>query len=145
MKILVDADGCPVKDITVKVAKEYGIPIIMVVNTSHIIEDGYSETVIVGKGKDSVDIALINKVEKNDIVITQDYGVATMALSKGAKALNQNGLVYNNENIDRLLFHRHLSAKVRRAGGKTQNTKKRKKEDDENFEKALRELVTNWT
>lgn len=141
MKILVDADGCPVKEIVVKVAKEYHIPVIMICNTSHIIDDGYSQVIIVGKGKDSVDIALINKVDKGDIVITQDYGVATMVLSKKAYAVNQNGFLYNEGNIDRLLFQRHISAKIRRAGGKTSNPKRRTKEDNKRFEGVLRELI----
>ena len=97
MKILVDADGCPVKDIVVKIAKEYKIPVMMFADTSHFIDDGYSEVVIVGKGFNSADFALINNVVKGDIIITQDYGVATMVLSKDAHAINQNGFIYTNE------------------------------------------------
>lgn len=141
MKILVDADGCPVKDIIVKIAKNHGLPVIMFTDTSHIIDDGYSTVKIVSKGCDSVDFALINNVRKGDIVVTQDYGVATMALSKKAHAVNQNGLIYTNKNIDRLLFQRHISKKIRKSGGKTTNAKKRKKEDDENFKIAFKQLI----
>jgi hypothetical protein len=141
MKILVDADGCPVKNIIIKVAKEYDIPVVMICNTSHIIDDGYSEVVIVGKGKDSVDIALINRADEGDIVVTQDYGVATMALARKAYAINQNGLIYNDDNIDALLFQRHISAKIRRAGGRAINPKKRTNEDNKRFERVLRELI----
>lgn len=141
MKILVDADGCPVKNIIVRIAKEYKIPVTMFADTSHLIDDGYSEVVIVGKGYDSVDFALINNVDKGDIIVTQDYGVATMALSKKAYSINQNGLIYTNDNMDRLLFQRYLSKKVRRAGGKTTNAKKRKKEDDKRFENSLRAMI----
>lgn len=143
MKILVDADGCPVKNIVVKIAKEYKIPVMMFADTSHFIDDGYSEVVIVGKGFNSADFALINNVLKGDIIITQDYGVATMVLSKGAHAINQNGFIYTNENMDRLLFQRYLSQKTRRAGGRTSNPKKRKKEDNEKFEKCLRSFIAN--
>ncbi len=143
MKILVDADGCPVKSIIVKVAKKYQLPVIMFSDTSHLIDDGYSKVIVVGKGYDSADFALINNVDKGDIIVTQDYGVATMVLSKGAYAINQNGLIYTNENMDRLLFQRYLSQKVRKAGGRTSNPKKRKKEDNERFEKSLRDLLTN--
>lgn len=142
MRILVDADGCPVKNIVVKVAKEYEIPVVMFADTSHLIDDGYSKVIIVGKGYDSVDFALINNVNEGDIIVTQDYGVATMALSKKAYSINQNGLIYTNENMDRLLFQRYLSQKVRRAGGKTTNAKKRKKDDDERFEKSLRSMIS---
>ncbi|MGB9679147.1 MAG: YaiI/YqxD family protein [Thermoanaerobacteraceae bacterium] len=141
MKILVDADACPVRDITVKIAKEFHIPVIMYADTSHTIEDDYSKTIIVDKGADSVDIALINNTEQNDIIISQDYGVAAMALSKKAYALNQNGLIYTKDNIDKLLFERHISQKIRRSGKKTPNPRKRVKADNQNFEQALKKLI----
>jgi uncharacterized protein YaiI (UPF0178 family) len=140
MKILVDADACPVKDIIVRVAKQLNLRVLMFIDTSHSLNDGYSEVTTVDKGRDSVDIALINQTQKNDIIITQDYGVAAMALAKQAHCINQNGLIYTNENIDSLLFERHLSQKVRRAGGKTGNPRKRTQEDNERFEKAFRQL-----
>lgn len=140
MKILVDADACPVKEIIVRLARELGIPVMMFIDTSHILDDGYSQVIVVEKAKDSVDIALINRVERNDIVVTQDFGVATMAISKKAYALNQNGLIFNDSNIDRLLFERYLSQKVRRSGGRTVNARKRTKEDNERFEKAFKFL-----
>ncbi len=140
MKIFVDADACPVKNLIVKIAKEYNLKVVMFADTSHEIKDNYSEVIIVDKGRDSVDFALINRVAKNDIVVTQDFGVATMALSKNAYAINQNGLVYNKDNIDMLLFERHISQKVRRSGGKTSGHRKRGKEDDEKFAAKLREL-----
>ena len=71
------------------------------------------------------------------MVVTQDYGVATMSLGKGARAINQNGLIYTNENIDRLMFERFLGKKIRRAGGRTKNVSKRTNEDNENFRKAF--------
>lgn len=140
MKILVDADACPVKDIIIKVARELVLPVLMFIDTSHEINDGYSEVITVDKGRDSVDIALINRLSKGDIVVTQDYGVASMALGKGAFAINQNGLVYSAANIDRLLFERFLSQKVRRSGGRTSGSPKRSKEDNERFEREFRKL-----
>ena len=142
MRILVDADACPVKSIIVKVAKELSISVIMIIDTSHVIDDGYSEVITVDKARDSVDIALVNRVLKGDVVVTQDYGVAAMVLAKGGAVINQNGLIYNKDNMDRLLFERHLSQKVRRAGGKTSTIRKRTKEDDEKFEKAFRVLCS---
>ncbi len=113
----------------------------MIIDTSHELFDGYSTVVIVDKARDNVDIKLINLLKRGDIVVTQDYGVAAMGLGKGAKVLNQNGLVYNDNNIDRLLFERHLGQKIRRAGGRTSSIKKRSKENDEAFEKALIKLL----
>lgn len=141
IQILVDADACPVKDIIVRNAKKRGIPVTMIIDTSHELFDGYSTVVIVDKARDSVDIKLINLLKRGDIVVTQDYGVAAMGLGKGANVLNQNGLVYSDNNIDRLLFERHLGQKVRRAGGRTGSIKKRSKENDEAFEKALIKLL----
>lgn len=141
MKILVDADACPVKQIIIKIAKQYELPVMMFIDTSHELNDGYSEVITIEKARDSVDIALINKVSRGDIVVTQDYGVATMALPKGAKAISQNGLIFTNDNMDQLLFERHIGQKVRRAGGKTSGPRKRTKEDDNKFEDAFRRLV----
>jgi uncharacterized protein YaiI (UPF0178 family) len=62
-------------------------------------------------------------------------------LGKGARAVNQNGLVYTDENIDKLLMERHIGAKVRRSGGRTKGPAKRIKEDDERFEAAFVELL----
>ena len=115
MRVLVDADACPVKQEILRQCKARNIPVVMLIDTSHVINDGYSEVITVDKARDSVDIKLINLLKKDDIVVTQDYGVAAMALGKGAKALNQNGMVYNADNMDRLLFERYLGAKVRRA------------------------------
>ena len=141
MQILVDADACPVKEIIVKIAKQNKLPVIMLIDTSHELKDDYSTIITVDKARDSVDIALINLAKAGDIVVTQDYGVAAMALGKKAKALNQNGLIYSDSNIDELLFQRHLGQKVRRAGGRTTNVKKRTKEDDEKFERIFRSLI----
>lgn len=142
MQIFVDADACPVKEHIIQIARQYGIAVTMVLDTSHEYSDGYSTVVTVDKGADSVDIALINRVKKDDIVISQDYGVAAMALGKGAKALNQDGLIYSDENIDQLLFQRFLGQKIRRSGGRTRGPSKRAKEDNERFVQALLRLVS---
>lgn len=141
MQIYVDADACPVKQILVRIAKDRTLPVTMLIDTAHELYDGYSTIITVEKGADSVDIALINLAQRGDIVVTQDFGVAAMALSKGAVALNQNGLVYTSENIDRLLFERHVGKAVRRGGGKTTGPRKRTADDDACFEAALRGLI----
>lgn len=141
MRIVVDADACPVKDIIVSVAKEYNLEVYMVVDTSHIINDGYSTVFTVDKGADSADIYLINLSKKGDVVVTQDYGVAAMALGKGAYAINQNGMIYDSSNIDSLLFARHIGKKVRRAGGRINSVPKRTHEDDKNFREVFSKLI----
>ena len=143
MRILVDADACPVKQIIIRVANEYDIPVIMFIDTCHVISDAVSEVVTVDKQRDSVDIALVNKIITGDIVVTQDYGLAAMVLARGAKVLNQNGLVFGDDNMDQLLYQRHIGQKVRRSGGRTTGPRKRIKEDDIKFEEALRRVLSN--
>ncbi|EYE89548.1 hypothetical protein Q428_01840 [Fervidicella metallireducens AeB] len=140
MKILVDGDACPVKDIIVKVAKEFKIDVVIFIDTSHIYSDDYSVVVTVDKGADSVDIALINKTQPGDIVVTQDYGLATMVLSKKGYAINNHGLIYTNENIDALLMQRYIGQKLRKSGVKTHNPRKRTSEDNSKFEAQFRYL-----
>ncbi len=141
MQIFVDADACPVKEIIVRVARENHLPVTMIIDSSHELKDQYSTVITVEKGKDSVDLVLINRVKNGDIVVTQDYGLAALVLGKSAKAINQNGLVFSNENIDRLLMERHVGQKIRRGGGRTKGPGKRTREDDERFEKALRQII----
>lgn len=141
LKILVDADACPVKNIIEKTAEKYGIPVVMFIDSSHILSSEYSEIVTVGQGKDAVDIALINRAEPGDIVVTQDCGVAALALGKGAYAVNNFGTVFSDKNIDQMLFERHISAKIRRSGGRLCGFHKRTKKNDEQFEQSLVRLI----
>ena len=143
MKILVDADACPVKEIIVRLAKQRHIPVTMLIYTSHQLNDGYSAVITVDKQADSVDFALMGLLAREDIVVTQDFGLAAMVLGKGARAVNQNGFVYTNGNIDKLLMERHIGAKVRRSGGRTKGPAKRTKEDDERFEAAFVKLLSS--
>ncbi len=140
MRILVDADACPVKDIIIKVAKHFNIAVMMFIDTSHVLHDNYSKVITVGQGKDSVDMALINSVEKGDVIITQDYGLAAMVLAKKANVINQNGLIYTDDNIDILLLQRHLSQKARKARKRIRSAKKRTKLDNDLFERNFIEL-----
>lgn len=141
MRILIDADGCPVVDITIKTAKEFGARCLILCDTSHIFEKEGAETLTFSKGADSVDFALVNMMNKGDIVITQDYGLAAMCLARGGKILNQNGMVYNSENIDSLLYARHTAKKMRNAGVRLKGPKKRDPQQDKAFEYALRKML----
>lgn len=106
MKIYVDADACPVVRIVERVAEEYKIPVVLLCDTNHVLSSAYSEIEVIGAGSDAVDFALVNRCQKGDIVITQDYGVAAMALGRGAKPIHQSGLIYSDKNIDGLLANR---------------------------------------
>ncbi|WP_102401286.1 YaiI/YqxD family protein [Haloimpatiens massiliensis] len=141
MKILVDADACPGRDVIERAAEENGIEVIMFCDLNHVIDSSYSKIIYADSGFQSVDMKLANEAKKGDIVVTQDFGVATMALSKRAYAIGPKGYIYNDDNIDKLLFERHISSKVRRAGGKTSNAKKRSKEDDKRLYENLKFLI----
>ena len=145
MRILIDGDGCPVVDLTIKISRKFNIEVIRMCDTSHIFNKDGAKTMVFSKGADSVDFALINLLKKDDIVITQDYGLAAMAINKASYVINQNGLIYSNENIDRLLYSRHISKKIRKSGGRTKGPKKRTKEDDLNFERTLTEICDKLT
>ena len=82
MNILIDADGCPVVDLTLQIAKQFGVPVIILCDTAHQIEREGAQTLVFDKGADSVDFALVNRVKPGDIVVTQDYGLASMCLAK---------------------------------------------------------------
>lgn len=142
MRILVDADACPVKTEILKVAKENKIDVHMFFDNSHQYEDGYSTVYILDKGADSVDYFLINKVKNGDIIVTQDYGVASMGLSKNAYVLNQNGLIYTDDNIMTLLSRRALNQKIRKHS-RVKGPKKRTKEDNIKFENSLRKIINS--
>ncbi len=141
MKILVDADACPVKEIIEEIAKNLGIPVIMLIDTSHILASDYSEIILVSKAPDAVDFALINRTVKGDIVVTQDYGVAAMALGKGAYAIHPKGKIYTDNNIDVMLMERDIARKCRRSGERIKNhTTKRTTADDERFATIFKNL-----
>jgi uncharacterized protein YaiI (UPF0178 family) len=113
IRILIDADACPVYRIAERIAKENHIPVILFSDTNHVLTSDYSEIRVIGAGTDAVDFALINASKAGDIIITQDYGVAAMALGKGAWAIHQSGKWYTNDNIDQMLMERHLAKKAR--------------------------------
>ena len=143
MRILVDADACPVVKLTERTAKKYGVAVVLFCDTNHVLQSDYSEVRTIGAGADAVDFALTAECRRGDIVITQDYGVAAMVLTKGAYGLHQSGMRYTDENIDRLLMERHLAKKARMSKAKhhMKGPKKRTEEDDARFLQALELLL----
>ena len=143
MKIFVDADACPVVTIIEKIAKENSVPVTLLCDTNHVLPSDYSEVVVVGAGADAVDYKLISICHKGDIVVSLDYGVAAMALGKGAYAIHQSGRWYSNDNIDQMLMERHLSKKARRSSRKchVKGPKKRTEEDDERFAQSFEKML----
>lgn len=143
MNILIDADGCPVVDITLRLAKEYNLNVILFCDASHIFSKEKAEVVTVGKGADSADFALINRISAGDIVISQDYGLAALALSRHGRPITQNGKIITDNNIDTLLLTRYAAKKARSGGYRLKGPSKRTKQQDDDFERNLRKLIEN--
>ncbi len=143
-RVLVDADACPVVRIVEEIARAHGVPVVLLCDTNHILSSDYSEIRVIGAGADAVDFALVNLCVRGDIVVTQDYGVAAMALGRGAYGIHQSGMIYSDNNIDRLLMERHLAKKARMSKSKhhMKGPKKRTREDDERFAQAFEKLLT---
>ena len=143
MQIFVDADACPVVAIIEKIAKDNSVPVMLLCDTNHVLSSAYSKVVVVGAGADAVDYKLISVCHKGDVVVTQDYGVAAMALGKGAYAIHQSGKWYTNENIDQMLMERHLNKKARRSSHKNhiRGPRKRTEEDDVRFAQSFEKLI----
>lgn len=143
MEVFIDADACPVVRIAERVAKKYNLKVNLFCDTNHILKSDYSNIIIIGAGADAVDIALINNCHRGDIVITQDYGVAALALGKGAFAIHQSGKIFTENNIDSLLMQRYVCKKQRMSSSKhhIKGPKKRTKEDDINFEISFEKLI----
>ena len=141
MKIIIDGDACPGISIIEKTAKIYKVPIIIFCDINHFIQSDYSIVRIVDNGFQSVDMYVVNETKENDIVVSQDYGVAAMCLAKKAAVINPKGYIYNDDNIERLLEERHISQKIRKGGGRTPSSKKRTFKDDERLEKNLLFLI----
>ncbi len=141
MRILVDADACPVKEIILNHAMKRKSELFMYIDTSHVYDDGYSKVIMVDKGFDSADFKIMNDCTRGDLVVTQDYGLASNVLGKGCIVINQNGMQYTNHNIDQLLAKRDMNKKIMRSGKRIKGPKKRTKEQDVSFEQTLTRIL----
>ena len=141
VQILIDGDGCPVVDITIRLATEFHIPCFLLCDTAHQFQRDGAVTLVFDKGADSVDFSLVNRVNPGDLVVTQDYGLASMCLARKALPIHQDGWAYTEYNIDALMFSRHESRKLRNAGVRMKGPKKRTSQQDQAYESFLRQLL----
>lgn len=140
-KIYIDADGCPVVEETLSIAEAFSLDVIIVCDTSHELFFEHITTWVVDKGSDSADYVILQNINKHDIVITQDYGLASLVLSKQAHPLSQDGLRYTTDNINQLLFQRMMSAQMRKHKQRVKQQKKRSTDQDDAFMDALEKLI----
>ena len=143
MQVFVDADGCPVVDVTAQLCRKYSMICTLLCDTAHEMYREGCQTIVVDKGADSVDFAIANRVGPGDLVITQDYGLASMCLGKRARVLHQDGWEYTQDNIQALLFQRHESRKFRASGGRVKGPAKRKQSQNAVFREKLDQILSN--
>lgn len=141
MNIIVDADACPAINLITDLAIRNNIKLTLYTDNTHNIKSNYAKVITLSKGYQSVDMVIANDIQNNDILVTQDFGLATIALSKKAFAVHPKGMIYNDSNIDQLLYERHMNAKLRKSGGHTKGPKKRVKTDDDNLINSLNILI----
>lgn len=141
MKVLIDADACPVAELAVQLCRRYRVPCLLLCDTAHQMHREGAQTLIFDKGADSVDFALVNRANAGDLVITQDYGLASMCLARQARVLHQDGWEYTEYNIQALLFQRSESRRYRASGGRIKGPSKRKSQQDAAFQKAMEQIL----
>ena len=141
MKIIVDADACPKNalQICIDLGRKYLVPVWTVASFNHNIESDHH--IIVDSDSQAADIKVINLAEAGDVVITQDWGLASMVLGKPAYCLSPVGREFRAETIEFLMEERETKAKVRRSGGRTKGPAKRTGKDDQNFSAGLQQIL----
>ena len=141
MNVLIDADACPVVNQAVALCRQYNTSCFLLCDTAHYLQKDGAVTLVFDKGADSVDFAIANRVCAGDIVITQDYGLASMCLARKARVIHQDGWEYSQWNISGLLEQRHAAKKFRLAGGRTKGPAKRTQAQNRAFCQALEALL----
>ncbi len=101
------------------------------------------QIVQVDRSDQSADLYIANHIRKGDILVTQDYGLAAIGLSKGALVLSNRGQRYREETIGFMLEQRHISAKQRRNGRYGKGPKPFSDEDRDKFLQALTKLLSS--
>jgi uncharacterized protein YaiI (UPF0178 family) len=143
--VFIDADACPVTREAISIARTHGASVVLVANDTqnmarHTVRSGV-EAVQVSGGRDAADFAIIERLGADDVVVTQDIGLAAMALGRGAGAVSPRGRVFYQATIDAELAVRHAEARLRRAGGRHRGPSPFEDDDRERFESALERLL----
>ncbi len=141
MRVIVDGDGCPDKDGIVSLSKRYDKDMYVFIDYAHVLESDDYHIVACDVGHDSVDMAILNFVETGDLVITQDYGLAGLLLSKKVIVLHVSGKVIDENNINTCLSTRYLHAQIRQAGQRIKGPSKRTVKDRQFFLEQVEKLL----
>lgn len=144
MKIIIDSDASPVKGIVIQEAEKRGLDVILVASFAHFsnkVHPSHVETVYVDSEKEAADYKIMQLAQRSDVLITQDYGLASMTLLKGVTVLHHKGFQYDQYNIERLLESRYLSAQMRKSGKRTKGPKPFTQADAQTFQTLLIEVL----
>ena len=144
MKILIDADASPVKHEIIRCAEKYKLNVVMVSSIAHYSLETYPdfvEIIYVEKGADRADFKIVQLARKSDIIVTQDYGLASLLLPKGCRVIHHNGYEYTKDNMDTLLQKRHFSALQRQSGQRTKGPKPFTNDDRQHFFSFFEEVL----
>lgn len=143
--LFIDADACPVTREAIGVARSRGWGVIIVANSTQNLDRYASrsgvEAVQVSGGRDAADFAIVERLATGDAVVTQDIGLAAMAIGRGAGAIGPRGRIYHLATIDADLMIRHEEARLRRAGGRHRGPAPFTGEDREHFSEQLEYLL----
>jgi uncharacterized protein YaiI (UPF0178 family) len=142
LDIFIDADGCPVKQEVYRVAKRYGLKVILVSNSPmRAPHEDWLETVVVDGQFDAVDDWIVEHVSENDIVISGDIPLASRCLEKGAQVLAPTGRVFTRDSIGEALARRELLSHLRDLGTLTGGPAPFEKRDRSRFLQRLDETI----
>ena len=144
MRLMVDGDGSPVKEEVIRLGQRFQLPVIIITSVDHYTTKEYPpfvRLVYVDKGADRADYQIVKEILPGDILITQDYGLASLVLPKQARVFHHSGKEYLKETIDTLLMQRYLSAETRRAGKRTKGPKAFMQQDRERFYEIVSQIL----
>lgn len=140
--IYIDADACPVKDETYRVAARHRLKVFLVANSWIAIpRDADVERVIVSAGPDVADDWIVERVEEGDLVITADVPLAARVVAKGAEAIGPTGKPFTAASIGMQLATRNLMADLREAGEITRGPRPFSPRDRSEFLQSLERAI----
>ena len=144
MRIIIDADACPIVKDIVSLGEKYQLPVLICHDFAHEMQSDYAKVILCDTGYQSTDQYIVNEVTINDIVITQDYGVAAVCLIKGSYVVHPLGFYFENQTIDEMLAKRHEHMKKRLRKVRVKGPKKRTKENDEKLLDTIEKIILNY-
>lgn len=143
LTVFVDADACPVKREIMAVGRSFGARVVLVASHDHRMPEAEAgvEVVQVDRADQAVDVYIANRLRSGDVLVTQDFGLAALGLSRGAAVLSNRGQEYRPETIDFLLERRNEAARMRRGGGRSKGPRAFTEEDRRMFQQALTKVL----